>query len=49
VALASLRAVLRLEKKEAAPTGSQGIDNQFEIGQLAELAMVQTTVAEFPE
>jgi uncharacterized protein YqhQ len=45
VALASLRAVLRLEKG----TRAEGDSQEYEIAQLSDLGRVQATVAEFPE
>jgi uncharacterized protein YqhQ len=42
IALASLRQVLKLEKRSEAPT-------EIEIAGLSELGLVQATVAEFPE
>jgi uncharacterized protein YqhQ len=54
VALASLRAVLRLEKGVPSPgqqeVAAPGADaHEFEIGGLADLGRVQATVTEFPE
>jgi uncharacterized protein YqhQ len=45
VALASLRAVLRMEKGSRA----EGDTQEYEIAQLSDLGRVQATVAEFPE
>jgi uncharacterized protein YqhQ len=47
VALASLRAVLRLEKGVALQ--AEGVSGEFEIGQLSDLGRVAATVSEFPE
>jgi uncharacterized protein YqhQ len=50
VALASLRAVLRLEKGVASQgSADPSSDNEFEIAGLSELGRVAATVAEFPE
>ena len=51
VALASLRQVLRLEKGSPlnAPQAGSQVEDELEIGQLAELGRIQATVGEFPE
>jgi hypothetical protein len=57
IALASLRAVLRLEKGIAPPqsqkgqaTGAREVDfEEYEIAQLSDLGRVQASVSEFPE